>query len=171
LTICETLPEPPALKALLREVNASPFIGYLSARDLAARAEQGAIRFYHRADGPLLGFGAWQVIDDAWCEIGPFFVTQQARGTGVGRAMFDAIVGQQRTAGYHLYVVTKNDVVRYIFRAYGFAEIAGSALPRVLRGRMLATLSLRRVLAHVLKYRPGDRITHFVDYRTPVTAL
>ena len=57
------------LDLLLAEVRPSPFIGQLTQQEIQTRIKDETIRFFYQ-DSELIGFGAWDNIDERWREIG-----------------------------------------------------------------------------------------------------
>src|SRR5256885_11779788 len=79
------------VRALLQEVNRSGFIGEVTRQELEDYGREQTIRFFYQ-DGTLVGFGAWQKIDDQWREIGPLYASDKHRGKGIGKLIMDTLI-------------------------------------------------------------------------------
>lgn len=148
---------------LLNEVNQSKFIGQISENDLENFIEVGTIRFfYDEENGELVGFGAWEEIDDIWVEVGPFFTHRRFRGQGNGRVIFETIfdLNQHRD----LFAVTKNDIVGKMFARHGFRRVGLFGLPFSILLHQARRLTLRRLLNLIVKFR-FERMYFFVRRR------
>ncbi len=148
------------LRALLGEVQHSPFIGEITPDEVQSLARAGTIRFCYAGD-VLAGFGAWITINDWWAEIGPVYTAVAYRGQGIGWLMFDTVMDAQHPAR-NLYGVTKNPVVKRMFEQRGFRQVSLPGLPLVLYGYLLRKLSLRKALHHARKFSRHDSVAHYV---------
>jgi putative acetyltransferase len=70
------------------------------ALDVDRLLEPAVTFFSYRDDGELLGVAALKRLDDEHAEIKSMHTAEQARGRGVGRALFDHLVDVARGRGY-----------------------------------------------------------------------
>jgi GNAT superfamily N-acetyltransferase len=146
---------------LLDEVQHSPFIGEISPDDIARLLHENAVRFFYDGDA-LAGLAGWHVIDGTWVELGPFYAAKAYRGQGLGSLIFDTVETMHRDAGFKLYGVTKNPVVKRMFAKRGFRQVTLWALPRAVQVFLLRKLTPRWLLHHARKLRLGDAVSHFI---------
>mgnify|MGYP001195800512 CR=1 FL=1 len=147
--------------ALLDELQHSPFIGEISADEIARLLRANAILFFYDGD-TLAGLAGWNVIHGPWVEVGPFYAAEAYRGQGLGSFMFDSVEAMQLQAGHKLYGVTKNPVVKQMFAKRGFYQVKIWILPREVQVYLLRKLTLRKLLRHGRKLRLGDSSSHFI---------
>lgn len=86
---------------------------------------KGAI-FIAEHNDEIIGCGMTHDIGGGVCEIKRMFVTYAARGTGAGRAIFIAAMGQARQDGYHRMVLdttTRLNEAIALYQSLGFVEI------------------------------------------------
>ena len=79
-------------------------------------------------------FSVWTAAEDCWLE--DLFVAEDARGSGLGRAMAEAAVEQARARGcrrIELDVDDTNAAARALYESLGFAEKGGGAAYMQLR--------------------------------------
>jgi GNAT superfamily N-acetyltransferase len=144
--------------ALRTGANATPYINLITAREFEGwiRAEQ--ITFAY-ADSQIAGFGAWLRIDPAWIELGPYFISPDFQGQGLGRVLFNATL--EATAGMNRYGVSKNDAMKRLFTRTSFTETPFAALPASVRWWVLRKLSPAKFPAMLRKYS-SEPVSHYV---------
>src|SRR5258708_24598080 len=154
-----TQPQSPAdLDLLLEEVNTSPFIGQLTQQDIQTRMKNQTIRFFYQ-NGDLVGFGAWDKIDEQWREIGPFYTLIKYRGKGLGTQIVEFLVSLH--VGKKLYAVTKNRTVKKLLVRLGFQPVTATALPWPIYAHLISRLTLGR-LFHLVTKISFDPISQYV---------
>lgn len=136
-------------QALLDEVNNNPFIGQMSAKDMARLEAQKTIIFLYQ-DNHLLGFAAWEVINARWCEVGPFYVLDAYRQHGLGKDILQRVLDV--TANYQQYIVTKNPIVKKAIVAFGFRQVSFWRLPWAIKFHLLRRLTPTRLLNLIRKF-------------------
>jgi GNAT superfamily N-acetyltransferase len=147
--------------ALLSEMQYSPFIGEISAEEIAHLLRANTVLFFY--DGDILAaLAGWEMIHAPWVEVGPFYTAKAYRGQGLGSFMFDTVEEIHRDAGHKLYGVTKNPVVKQMFAKRGYRQVRVWTLPRAVQLHLLRKLTLRKLLRHVRKLRFGDSVSHFI---------
>lgn len=150
---------------LIEEVNESNYIGHFSEDDMEELIESDSIRFfYDEADDELVGFGAWEEIDEEWVEVGPFFTRLKFRGQGMGRFMIDTVFELNRRR--NLFAVTKNDLIRKMFTRHGFSTVALVDLPRAIILHQWRRMTLRRMWNLIAKFR-FQRTSYLVRPKKP----
>jgi GNAT superfamily N-acetyltransferase len=154
---------------LLDEVRRSPFIGEISSDELARLLRLNAVLFFYDGD-TLAGLAGWDMIDEAWVELGPFYTAQAYRGQGLGSLMFDTVERMCRDAGHRLYAVTKNPVVKQMFMKRGFRQVRMWTLPREVQVHLLKKVTLRNLLLHVRKLSFRDSVSHFIKIQVQESA-
>lgn len=143
---------------LLQEVNASPFIGQLTRKELGRFIADRTIRFFYEAD-KLVGFGAWEEIDSDWCEIGPFYNMQAFRRKGLGTQIVQLLV--TLNTGKKMYAVTKNPIVSKVMLKLGFHKVGVLALPWPIYRHLLARVSVSRLL-NLARKISSDPVSHYL---------
>jgi GNAT superfamily N-acetyltransferase len=147
--------------ALLSEIQHSPFIGEISAEEIAYLLRANTVLFFYDGD-TLAGLAGWEVIHAPWVEVGPLYTAKAYRGQGLGSFLFDTVEEMQRDAGHTLYGVTKNPLVKQMFVRRGYRQVSLWRLPRAIQLHLLRKLTLRKLVRHVRKLRFGDSVSHFV---------
>ena len=147
--------------ALLSEMRNSPFIGEISADEIADLLRANSVLFFYDGD-TLAALAGWEVIHAPWVEVGPFYTAKAYRGQGLGSFVFDTVEEIQRDTGHKLYGVTKNPLVKRMFARRGYHQVRVWRLPRAIQRHLLRKLTLRKLLRHVRKLRFGDSVSHFV---------
>ena len=74
----------------------------------------------------LLGGGAFQRFGDGVCELKRVFVTDEAKGRGVGRKLTVALIDEARAAGCHTMLLDTGDRLteaRALYESLGFAYV------------------------------------------------
>ena len=158
--------QPADLQNLLDEVQHSPFIGEITPEEVERLRSIDAVRFFYDGD-TLVGLAAWEVIGTGWAEVGPLYTAQAYRGHGLGSFMFDMVERMHLDAGRNMYGVTKNPQVMPMFVRRGYRQIGTLALPRAIQLHLLRRLSLRKLIQHARKLRPGDSLSHYVKMCDP----
>jgi ribosomal protein S18 acetylase RimI-like enzyme len=91
-------------------------------------APMGALLVARAPDGTAIGCVAMRALDGAtMCEMKRLYVMPEARGTGLGVALVEAIVGTARAAGYgemRLDTLPTMAAARAMYARAGFREIA-----------------------------------------------
>jgi GNAT superfamily N-acetyltransferase len=146
---------------LLDELRHSPFIGEISADEIARLRRANTVLFIYDGD-TLAGLAGWDVIHGSWVEVGPFYTAKAYRGQGLGSFMFDTVEEIHHDAGHRLYAVTKNPVVKQMFIKRGFHQVSIWTLPREIQLHLLRKLTLRKLFRHGRKLRFGDSVSHFI---------
>lgn len=140
---------PQEIQALLDEVNRNPFIGQMSAKDMARLQAQKTIIFLYQ-DDHLLGFAAWEIINTQWCEVGPFYVLDAYRQLGLGKDILQRVLDM--TANSQQYIVTKNPIVKKAILPFGFQQVGFWQLPRAIKFHLLRRLTPTRLLNLIRKF-------------------
>lgn len=92
----------------------------------------GALLIARADDGTALGCVALRPLSPGVGEIKRMYVTDAARGRGVGRALLEAVLVAARAAGYRevkLDTLGHLTAAQTLYRAYGFQPIAPYAPP------------------------------------------
>jgi ribosomal protein S18 acetylase RimI-like enzyme len=87
----------------------------------------GVLLLARDAAGSAVGCVALRPLDDAYCEMKRLYVAPPARGTGLGKALMEAIVAEGRRRGYRairLDTLPEMTVAQAMYRAAGFESIA-----------------------------------------------
>ena len=147
--------------ALVREGNASPYIGQLTREEIEHWLTVKTIRFFYR-DATLVGFGAWDKIDADWCEIGPFYSLGAFRGQGLGTQIVGTLV--TLNSSLNQYAVTKNPVARKLFTRFNFRQVGILALPWPIIRHLLGRVSFGRAVNLGRKFSL-DPVTHYLKER------
>lgn len=84
----------------LRDMHASSPACSVHALDVSGLRDPAVTVWTARRGGELLGCGALKELDAAHGEVKSMRTTAAARGTGVGRALLDHLVGAARARGY-----------------------------------------------------------------------
>ena len=90
------------------------------------RPPRGRMLLARQADGALIGGVAMKPLSDGICEMKRLYVRPPWRGTGMGRALANAIVAAGRTAGYarmRLDSFVRLSAAIKLYRSMGFREI------------------------------------------------
>jgi putative acetyltransferase len=93
-----------------------------------------------RADGGVVGCVGVRPIDDATCEMKRLYVSESARGGGLGRVLADASIAEARRLGYRrmrLDTVPGMETAQALYARLGFREIAPYTLNPVPGARFL----------------------------------
>ena len=88
---------------------------------------RGELLLARGADGAALGCVGLRPLDDGTCEMKRLYVTPQARGLKLGRALADAIVAEARRIGYsqmRLDTLPKLKAAIALYKNMGFRRIA-----------------------------------------------
>ena len=150
------------VRTLLEEIAHSPFIGQLSVAEIDAFIQAGTIRFYYERQ-TLLGFGAWTPLSDRWVELGPIFISHRGRGRGLGSLAFYSMINERAAEGYKLWAITKNPIIMHLFEKNGFKPVSMHHLPRPIKWHMIRRMNVRRILALITKFRPGETVRHYIQ--------
>ncbi len=153
IEISATLRSTAALETLIVEANKSPFIGEIELGELQALIRVDTLRFIY-SDDILAGFGGWMSVNAEWVEVGPFYVAEQFRGLGLGKAVIHLVVAQSQVGSRNLYAVTRNPAVKHLLNADGFQEISFVKLPLPLQAFAVRKLSLRKIIRLLQKSHP-----------------
>ncbi len=146
------------IDVVLEEIKNTKFIGEVTHKEIEQHVGSGTIRFLYDGDD-LLGFGAWQIVDPHWREIGPLYIIETAREKGVARQMIDEMFSIN--AAYSLYVVTKNPVIGYLAKQYQFTQVSMAKLPKPLKLHLLRKFNLTRIVHMVTKFS-RDPVLHYI---------
>lgn len=164
IRISADAPPQSALHALVEEVKTTPFIGVFSLEELEALQQAGTIRYFYDEDG-LAGFAAWVNIGTDWVEIGPIYAALSHRAKGIGNVLADFIVEHNLLQGRNIYGVTKNEIVKKMFRRHGFSQISFWRLPFSLKRYTLRRIANLERLIQLWRKRSKDTMAHFVRLR------
>ena len=146
---------------LVDEANATPYIAMLTPVVLR-RLERDNSIFYYYDEEPPVGFGAWQNVNAAWAEIGPFFNRDAYRGQGLGRRFFRDVIAHLEAQQRSLYAVTKNDAVKHMLEGYGFIETPLRGLPFPLVRHLVSRMDVRRIYYGVRKMSREQPTIHLL---------
>lgn len=122
--LAERWPDHPQF--LDRVYAAADFEALLDRLDEMHRRPKGAI-FVAEHNDQIVGCGMTHGIGDGVCETKRMFVTDAARGTGAGRAIFVAAMEQARQDGYSRMVLdttTRLNEAIALYQSLGFVKIA-----------------------------------------------
>jgi GNAT superfamily N-acetyltransferase len=154
MTITEIIPRPLHSGdevALRTEANASAYIGHISADEMAAWIATETVRFIY-FDGKAVGFGVWLPISDAWCEVGPFYVSETMQGKGLGKLISTTIFNLASETGFNLFAVSKNAAMQHVLERAAFQRVKFWALPGEIRRYLGAKVTLRRFVHLIRKF-------------------
>jgi hypothetical protein len=154
-------PDPAQLNALVEEVKTTPFIGIFTLEELHALQAAGSIRYFYDEDG-LAGFAAWVNIGNEWVEIGPIYAAISHRAKGIGNVLADFVVEYNIEQGRKVYGVTKNDIVKKMFRRHGFSQMSFWQLPFILKRYTLRRIANLERLVQLWRKRTHDTMAHFI---------
>lgn len=146
------------IDALLEEIKNTKFIGEVTHKEIEEHVNSGTIRFLYDGDN-LLGFGAWQIVNPHWREIGPLYIIETAREKGVARQVIDEMFAIN--AAYNLYVVTKNPVIGHLAKQYQFSQISMAKLPQPLKIHLIRKFKPVRII-HLLTKFSRDPVLHYI---------
>lgn len=168
IEIRDSLHSVDALAALVDEANASPFIGSLSVEELTHLLRGGTLRFLYAAD-TLVGFGGWIPINAQWAEAGPFFVSEQVRGQGLGKRIIHEVIVQGARDGINQYAVTRNLAAKHMLKVEGFQEVRLVSLPAAVQLFVIRKVSIAKALRFIQKRYP-EPVSHFALIRHQAAA-
>lgn len=151
------------IDVVLDEMKSTKYIGEVTLKEIEQHVSSGTIRFLYDGD-KLLGFGAWQVVNPEWREIGPLYIIETAREKGVARQMIDEMFAIN--AAYNLYVVTKNPVIGYLAKQYQFTQVSMAKLPKPLKLHLIRKFTPIRIIHLVTKFS-RDPVLHYIRKVTP----
>lgn len=121
--LAERWPDHPQF--LSRVYAADDFEEFLNRLGVIHQRPEGAI-FVAEKGGEIIGCGMTHGLGHGVCEIKRMFVTDAARGTGAGRAIFVAAMEQARQDGYSRMVLdttTRLNEAISLYESLGFVEI------------------------------------------------
>ena len=155
----DVLPPRSVLNPLLKEMANSPYIALVEWDDLHALANYETVRFCYEADD-LIGIGAWQELNENWCELGPFYVVKAHRGKEYGKSIIKRIMTLTQSCKH--YAVTKNPAAKHIFAKNGLREVNPLHLPPIIRNHLSAKASMRRI-GTMLRKANLQMPTHYIS--------
>lgn len=109
------------------DLNAQRFIEEVADLPGAYGAPAGALLIARSDDGGALGCVALRRLDDAACEMKRLYVDPATRGSGLGRALVEAVIEQGRRLGYReikLDTLPHMQSALALYRRLGFKQIA-----------------------------------------------
>lgn len=144
---------------LLKMANKSRYIGLITPQEFEKWLAHKQIVLLYQQDA-LQGFGAWDVIDAHWCELGPFFIRKGARGRGYARRII--VEMRQLNSGSKHFAVTKNGVMAHLLTQSGLQPIKYPHLPQPVLQHLRQKLTLNRVY-HLARKFSLDAPQYFVS--------
>lgn len=155
----DILPPHSIINPILQEIAKSPYIVSLEWNDLKTLANYETVRFCYEGS-ELVGMGAWQELDDAWCYLGPFYIVKAKRGNDYGKNIIQRIM--TLTKNCKQYAVTKNPAAKHIFANNGLQEVNPLKLPPVVRNHLSTKASMRRI--RQMLHKPSfEAPTHYIS--------
>ena len=163
--ITERPPTKYEIEQLLVEANRSPFITGMSLREVDKLVEAGTLRFGY-VEGQCIGYGGWMVINEMWCETGPFFLAENARGKGFGGQLATHIIETCQEAGFHQYGVSKNPAMKRLFESAGFEPVGWLQLPLVVYAHLIQRTYPLRTIRALGRLSP-EPVSHYILKNEP----
>jgi len=144
---------------LLFAANQSPFINHISEQTFQQLMNEGSLRFL--VDGnEWLGFSGWLPINKQWIELGPFFISPDFQGRGLGKRLVEETVKLTRQQ-YSLYAITANPAMAALLKKYGLTRKPLLQLPPAIWLHLLGKLRIGHLL-QALSSHDDLRVMHFV---------
>jgi phosphinothricin acetyltransferase len=119
---------------------------------LQARDERHPVLVAERA-GAVAGWGSLNIFNPrpAYAHVADFsiYVGQEARGTGIGKALLAALIERARELGYHKLVLAafpKNEAGMRLYTRFGFREVGVYHEQGILDGRWVDVIIMERLL-------------------------
>jgi L-amino acid N-acyltransferase YncA len=120
---------------------------------LEARGERHPVLVAERA-GAIAGWGSLNGFNPrpAYAHVADFsiYVGEEARGTGVGKALMAALIARARELGYHKLVLAAfphNEAGMRLYNRFGFREVGVYREQGLLDGRWVDVIIMERLLA------------------------
>jgi L-amino acid N-acyltransferase YncA len=120
---------------------------------LEARGERHPVLVAERA-GAIAGWGSLNGFNPrpAYAHVADFsiYVGEEARGTGVGKALLAALIARARELGYHKLVLAAfphNEAGIRLYNRFGFREVGVYREQGLLDGRWVDVIIMERLLA------------------------
>ena len=115
-------------------------------------------------DGAVAGWGSLNVFNPrpAYAHVADFsiYVGQEARGTGIGKALLAALIERARELGYHKLVLAAfphNEAGMRLYTRFGFREVGVYREQGLLDGRWVDVVIMERLLDETARRVGGRR--------------